>query len=202
MTIASGLPTYQDLETTIEKIVAMKVARWSFPGMDTDDISQEIRLICFQALQKYDLSKEGKGVFYFLAKCVDNRLYNHGRGIYFDNNPPCTRCPDYNKVTKICCGSPRKSEYDLRMARRRAIDNPISLHSAASEDESISDILYGTNTYIGSSTGVVDLDEHISDLLHSDLLDYYQLIKNGNSNDVPITIRRKIRDAVRRITNE
>lgn len=201
---ASGLPTYEDLHVTIEKIVAMKSSRWSFPGMDSDDIAQEVRLLCFQALQKYDPEKEGKGVFYFLVKCVDNGLYNKGRGIYFDNNPPCMRCPDYNKATKICCGSPRKAEYDARMARRRAIDNPMSLHGSDST-ASTSDFEpspFEIKTAVGSITGVINLDEHIQEKLDPELVPHYMTMVNGGEGDVPIAIRRQIREMVKEILDE
>lgn len=198
-TVSSGLlPSYEELQPTIEKLVAMKMARWKFPGMEPDDIAQEVRILCFLALQKYDPLKEGKGVFYFLAKCVDNGLYNKGRGIYFDNNPPCVRCPDYNRETKECCGSQRKKDYDMRMARRRAIDNPVSLNgsdgSKENEDTSSS---FEFTTAVGSATGLVDLDAHIRDHLEPQLVPHYEALASGDASTVPMSARRQVREAIK-----
>jgi len=199
--VVSGMPTYESLEVTIEKIVAMKASTWSFPGMDPDDIAQEVRLLCFQALQKYDPAKEGKGAFYFLAKCVDNGLFNKGRGIYFDNNPPCTRCPDYDRKNKICCGSQRKIDYDIRMARRRAIDNPTSLYGNVANDDFDSSP-FGRETAIGSTTGVVDLDEHIKEVLEPHLVQDYEAMASGDPSEVSMAAKREIREVVRRVMEE
>lgn len=200
LNMIEGLPSYGDVEETIEKIVAIKCARWSFPGCDSDDIAQEVRLICFKALQKYDPSKENKGIFYFLAKSVDNGLYNLGRGIYFDNNPPCTRCPNYNKVTKECCGSDKYVQYRKRMDRRRAIDNPKIFSSLVdnNNDDSNKDSA-GLEKMESSLTGVIDLDEHIRTNLEPELIPHYYEMVSGQISLVPPRIKRKIRDRIREI---
>jgi hypothetical protein len=201
---ASGIcaPTYKELEETIEKIVSLKVSRWTFPGYEPDDIAQEVRLLCWQALKKYDHSKEGKGVFYFLAKCVDNGLYNKGRGIYFDNNPPCRRCPKYDPARpKECCGSQRMIDYQNRMARRRAIDNPCSLYAGMGDSGGVCET-FEFRTAIGSTTGAINLDVEIRSHLGNDLVPYYEQMISGNTADVPIVIRRQIREVVREIVDK
>jgi hypothetical protein len=196
-------PTYDDLEETIEKIVSMKVARWTFPGHDSDDIAQEVRVFCWQALKKYDFAKEGKGVFYFLTKCVDNGLYNKGRGVYFDNNPPCKRCPDYDpQRPRECCGSQRMIDYQNRMAQKRAIDNPCSLFSMPDNQNGATEA-FEYRTSVGSLTGMVNLDLEIRANLDEDLIPFYEAMLNGDYTDVPISIKRQIREAVKEIiTNE
>ncbi len=93
---------YYDVEDLVETIVHMKKGKYAFPGHDSEDLAQDIRLICWEALNKFDQNKLGKSVFHFVARCVDNALYNKFRGVYLDNNPPCLRCPMYIKETKEC----------------------------------------------------------------------------------------------------
>lgn len=193
-----GLPSYDDVQDIIEKIVAIKCARWSFPGCDSDDIAQEVRILCFKALQKYDPAKENKGIFYFLAKSVDNGLYNKGRGVYFDNNPPCTRCPEYNKETKECCGSERYLKYRKNMERRRAIDNPIIFSSVVDKGDGEEGVESLEQCEV-SSTGFIDLDEHIRTNLDPDLIGYYDDMVSGQVSLVPSRIKRKIRNQIREI---
>jgi hypothetical protein len=198
--MTEGLPSYSDVEDTIEKIVVIKCARWKFPGHDSDDIAQEIRMICFKALQKYDPSKENKGIFYFLAKSVDNGLYNMGRGIYFDNNPPCTRCPDFNKETKECCGSQRYVDYKKRMERRRAIDNPLIFSSVVDNgDNDTGRESAGLEKMESSLTGLVNLTDHIEAHLEEDLVPHFHEMVSGQISLVPPRIRRKIRERVKDI---
>ena len=103
MTETNGL-SYADNHDLIETIVSMKKKKYNFPGVDPEDTAQDIRIICWEALKKFDSDKVGKSVFHFVARCVDNALYNKFRGVYLDNNPPCLRCEHYIKETKVATG--------------------------------------------------------------------------------------------------
>lgn len=75
--VASGVvPTYEDMKVDIERIVSMKAGKYKIPQWEMEDIAQEIRLVAFKALQSFDMSKNHKGPFYFIARCVDNYLIN------------------------------------------------------------------------------------------------------------------------------
>jgi len=187
----------------VETIVSMKQKKYNYPGVDPEDLAQDIRLLCFEAIEeKYDPSKVGKSVFHFVARHVDNRLYNKFRGVYLDNNPPCLRCPEYNKKEKSCnideVGCSRIVQYRDRMARRRAIDAPLSYHSRPQDDEN-DDFLNNESLSVGSLTGVLDLDETLRASIDPDLLDAYTLMSNGSSDQVPAHIRQKVQDSVREI---
>lgn len=72
----SGIISYETLQEDIEKLVSMKCGLYSIPGYDREDISQEIRMMCLKALEKYEPSKNHSTPFNYLARCVDNRLRN------------------------------------------------------------------------------------------------------------------------------
>lgn len=74
---ASGSgPSYESLQVDIERLVSMKAGTYKIPGYDREDIAQEIRLVAFKALAKYDAKKNHSTPFHFIARCVDNYLIN------------------------------------------------------------------------------------------------------------------------------
>lgn len=199
----SGL-SYYDVEDMVETIVNMKKAKYQFGGTDPEDLAQEIRLICWESLQKFDQSKVGKSVFHFVARCVDNALYNKFRGIYLDNNPPCLRCPEYIKETKQCAiqesGCTRIVQYRDRMARRRAIASPLSYNNATPESNDCP-ILHD-NMSVGSTTGACDLDDTFRSSLDPNLVPYYDKMISGHENEVPAHFKRLVQTQVRLIMEE
>jgi hypothetical protein len=201
----SGLH-YSDHEDLVETIVSMKRAKYSFPGVDADDLGQDIRLMCWQAIeQKFDPDKLGKSLFHFVARVVDNALYNKFRGVYLDNNPPCLRCPEYIKETKQCrieeVGCDRIVQYRDRMARKRAIAAPLS-YNANLDSDGENDFSHHESLSVGSATGVHDLDDSLRTALDPNLVMYYDLMVKGLSEQVPLHIRRLIQQQVRLILDE
>lgn len=201
----SGSISYSEAEDVIEKIVSIKKNKFNFPGTDTEDLAQEIRLICLEALSNFDPSKLGKSVFHFVARCVDNRLYNKFRGVYLDNNPPCLRCEHYHRQTKTCkideVGCTRIVQYRDRMAKRRAIDAPLSYNSFLDAEET-ADYSQHDSLSQPSNTGICDLDEDLKSQLDEYLLPYYDQMVNGELDEVPDTYVRIIQTQVRAIIKE
>jgi hypothetical protein len=192
----SGI-AYEDATSLVETIVSLKKKKYQFPGVDAEDMAQDIRVICWEALSRFDQAKLGKSVFHYVARCVDNRLYNNFRGVFLDNNPPCLRCPEYIKATKECrideVGCDRIVQYRERMSRRRAIAAPTSYSILDdSEDSSEPDALT-----VGSTTGVSDLSDTLRAALTEDLKSYYDLIVAGHSDKVPPSAVKAIQQIVR-----
>ena len=192
----SGI-AYEDATSLVETIVSLKKKKYQFPGVDSEDIAQDIRVICWEALQRFDHDKLGKSIFHYVARCVDNRLYNQFRGVFLDNNPPCLRCPEYIKETKECrideVGCDRIVQYRERMSRRRAIAAPTSYSILDdSEDSSEPDALT-----TGSTTGVSDLSDTLRAALTEDLKPHYDKIVAGFASQVPPNIVKTIQQIVR-----
>jgi len=72
-------PTYESLATDIERIVSMKASKYKIPSFEREDIAQEIRMVAFKALQKWDSEKNHSTPFHYIARCVDNYLINKRR---------------------------------------------------------------------------------------------------------------------------
>lgn len=201
---SSGIE-YNSVQDLVETIVSMKKSKYNFPGVDPEDLAQDIRIICWQSLEKFDSEKVGKSVFHYVARCVDNRLYNKFRGVYLDNNPPCLRCDDYIKETKSCrideVGCDRIKSYRERMARKRAIAAPLSYNSFLDADSS-ADYTEHSSLSVESTTGVCDLDDTFRHELDDMLVPYYDLMIHGNMEQVPVHYRRMIQRQIRTIIEE
>ena len=202
---ASGL-TYDNAQDLVETIVSMKKTKYNYPGVDPEDLAQDIRLMCWEALeQKFDSAKLGKSVFHFVARVVDNGLYNKFRGVYLDNNPPCLRCPEYIKETKSCAideiGCDRIVSYRDRMARKRAIASPLS-YNAHLDTEGDQDFTHHASMSVGSLTGVCDLDDILRSELDDVLVPYYEQMLRGEGEMVPVHYRRMIQRQVKLILEE
>jgi len=202
--VGSGIP-YEDAIELVETIVSMKKAKYNFPGVDPEDLAQDIRVICWEALSKFDPKKLGKSVFHFVARCVDNRLYNQFRGVYLDNNPPCLRCPEYIKETKGCrideVGCDRIVSYRDRMARKRVIAAPLS-YNAFLDADSEADFTQHASMSVGSTTGVCDLDDTLRNELDEILIPYYEKMLCGDIDSVPVHFRRMVQRQVKLILEE
>jgi hypothetical protein len=55
----SGLPAYNEISDIVEALVNTEGRRYPIPGMDHEDIAQEIRLECIRVMQHYDASRIG-----------------------------------------------------------------------------------------------------------------------------------------------
>ena len=204
-TSASGLiqPTYDELEDIIEAVVLLKKNKYQFPGVDSEDLSQDIRLMCWDCLSRYDINKVGRSIFNYLARHVDNRLYNQFRGVYLHNNPPCLRCPEYIKETKSCrineVGCDRIKQYRAKMARKRNIAQPFSYHQPLDEDNGV-DFTSHCTMSVESSTGVCDLDDSFRSVLEPELIPYYENLVSGRP--IPDKFRLQIQRRIKVVLDD
>jgi len=202
--IPSGIyELYQTNQDLIENLVKNKTSRClNFPGETWNDAAQQIRLICFEALVKFDLKLNTPKVLYgYLAKCVDNRLYNIYRGLYLDNNPPCNRCELWEKTSKTCLvlasGCERIISYKERIKKKRQLYNPQSLGTVfAHDDDDTTPHIF----YEDTSNSAWELDMSIRDVLSQeldgdDLLYYYDKLKNGDS--IPKSKQKRLQELLK-----
>lgn len=190
--VASGTPSYADVANVIEALVHTEGRRYPIPGMDFDDIAQEIRLECIRVLQYYDPSRIGPSAYKFLQTCVRNFLYNQRRGIWVPNNPPCVRCPLWDKMRKLCTidevGCDKIVQYRQNMATKAALRQPATLEFDIMDDQQEQEI------------AATVLDQSIRAALPAHLVEYYDKMLLGEK--VPARVKRQIREIATGVIND
>ena len=132
------IPSYADVSDIVEALVNIEGRRSPIPGMDFEDTAQEIRMECVRVLNFYDSTRIGPSPFKYLQTCVRNFLYNQRRGIWVPNNPPCVRCPLWDKMRRICTidevGCDKIVLYRENMATKAALRQPAPLEIDVMDD--------------------------------------------------------------------
>ena len=189
---ASGTPSYADVADVIEALVYKEGRRYPIPGMDFEDIAQEIRMECIRVLHSYDATRIGPSPYKYLQTCVRNFLYNKRRGIWVPNNPPCVRCPLWDKIKKTCTidevDCDKIVQYRKNMATKAAIRQPNSLEFDITDDQHEE----GLNALV--------LDQSIRNALPSHLVLYYERMLLGEK--IPARIKKQIRDIATGVIND
>jgi len=187
---ASGtLASEPEISGVIEVIAIQESRMAGRSHMEIDDLQQEIRLACVKALAKFDPTRIGPSPYAFLKRCAQNHLYNLNRGTYVPNNPPCARCPLWDKLNKTCTineeGCDKIVEYRKNMEAKAAIKHPDHL---------------GDHDTIDGTNGAIDafiLDSSIRDVLPSNLIPDYNLMVSGRADEISARNRTRIRKLVR-----
>lgn len=187
--LPSGVICYEDITNIVEALINTEGRRYPIPGMEHEDIAQEIRLECIRVLPFYDASRIGPSPYKYLQTCVRNFLYNMRRGIWVPNNPPCVRCPLWNKVLRICTidevGCEKIVQYRSNMAIKADLRRPATI------DEDM--------FTVNENDSLVLLDQSIRGSLPTNLIVHYDKLINGEK--VTNRIKKQIRLIVTEIIN-
>ena len=186
---------YEKVSGLIESIIFTEGKKHPHIGFEFDDIAQEIRLICIKALSSFDPTRIGPSAFKYLQTCTHNHLYNMNRGTFVPNNPPCARCPLWDKLNRKCEeneeGCDKILQYRKRMANKAALKNPTN-----NIEDNFND--FKTHSDIDSFI----LDHSIRQKLPSYLLiDYYKMLA-GSSDKVSLRHKSQIRKIVKKLMQD
>ena len=187
----SGTPTYGDISDIVEALVNTEGRRYPIPGYDHDDIAQEIRVECLRVLPYFDASRIGPSPYKYLQTCVRNFLYNMRRGIWVPNNPPCVRCPLWDRVRRTCTieeiGCDKIVQYRENMAAKADLRKPSSLEDDVSDN------------YHDEQAEAMLLDQSIRGVLSQRLIPFYEKMLIGEK--ITARVKREIRLIVAEIIN-
>lgn len=188
MIAASGIYFHE----VIEAIVYTEGVNYLIPDMSFDDIAQEIRLECLRVLPAYNPERIGPSPYNYLKTCVKNKLYNLRRGIYVPNNPPCNRCPLWDKGSKECriseIGCKEIKSYRKMMAAKASLKSPRKLDGES--------FCVTTGKTLGDQEARM-LHEDIKQILPDKLIPDYEKMVFGDASKVSANNKRKIREIVR-----
>jgi len=192
---SSGQLEYGDIHDIVEALIYTEGRKNPIPGLSHDDIAQEIRLECLRVLASYDSTRIGSSPYKYFQVCIRNRLYNMRRGIYVPNNPPCSRCVLWDKENKECkiseVGCKDIIDYRRNMATKASLRVPGSIEAAVEP-----------NAGRGLDIDAKILDHDIRVRLPIMLIDKYELMLAGCSDQVSPRDKRRIREVVKRILQD
>ena len=182
----------------IESIATMLAPYFTFGYYDREDIEQEIRLMCLDALGRFDESK-GASLRTFLIVHSKNRLITLKRDKLCRIFPPCGSCKDWNKIDDSCMRHTTKNECVDYVRWNRATSDKHSLFalSEISEDDMYYDFNIIEELF---NRELLDyIDENIPAKYRQDYLNY---IENGKiKNYAKQNIVRIIKDLAKDYVN-
>lgn len=188
---------YHSVSGVIERVVLSRVYRTQIPDIPPEDLAQEIRLKCFLAIDRFDASRIGPNPFNYFATVADNHIYNLRRGTWVPNNPPCLRCPCWDKENKTCIINEEGCEKIVKYRQNMRIRATLRSPAVQPESEEYNSEYFAGSRYVEDDIDAFVLDEHIRRRLPTSLLKYYSILVSGQ--EVPHPIKRRIRRCVKEI---
>lgn len=187
-------PKYSDIEHIVEYLVKTKSRAASFDCYSPEDIGQEIRIICFRALDHFDITrvKEDKWQNFF-GRCVDNGLKNLKRDKFLRTSPPCKKDCEFlhgdeyldNALGAVC---KRWLRFRKNLQRKIKIRHPIPI-------DIIGDNIKDTSHE--KEIEASDLEKHLLSSIPSFLRGNLRLMLDGKAKLVPRKEKKKIQELVR-----
>ena len=189
--VAASTPSYADVSDIVEALVHTEGRRSPIPGMDFEDTAQEVRMECVRVLQFFDASRIGSSPYKYLQTCVRNFLYNQRRGIIVPNNPPCVRCPLWDKMKRTCTidevDCDKIVQYRENMLVKRSLRQPASLEIDVTDDSHEQEL------------NATLLDRSIRESLSPHLIEFYDKMLLGEK--IPPRHKRHIREIAMGVIN-
>lgn len=187
--------SYEEISSIVEYLVKVKSNNHVFDCYNEDDIGQEIRLICFKALNHFDSDKVEKSKrVNFFGRCVDNALHNLKRDKYIRYSNPCNGdCEllhgEDEELGKVC---KKWRKHQEKIKRKKNIKHPISI-------EILGDI---KDTQFEKIIEMEDIKMYLLSNIDSSLRQGLLDILSGNKKSVSSRDKKKIQIFVRRMLLE
>jgi hypothetical protein len=199
--------TEQQVLEIIERCVGILSGKFRFGYYELEDIKQEARLMALEVIPKFD-PKKNKTLDNLIYIHLRNRLVNFKRNNYKRNEPPCIKCPFYDKYlkksTNQCAAFADKLECDLfsKFTTKNEAREKLAVGAYESKDISNRELITGSCTdYDETSENVSfsELTKLIDEKLDVSLRgDYLRLLAGAPLSKVK---KDKVRNEVLKILN-
>lgn len=190
--IAVSGVSYSDHEEIIEKIAKAKAYQYGPIGFfGIEDIKQEVRLKCWEALRNKYNTERGTNVYAFLSVCADHRIKDIKRSVMYKHNKPCLRCPFWNAAAassgvhdcmvywdKMDCE--RYAKHERYVQAKLSSSHPIDIDGERIEDK-----------VSFRHSDKVDLIDFIETRLPSTLMPSFAHFKANNYNPKSLKVRER-----------
>lgn len=186
---------YEDIEDVVEYLVRTKAYNYTFDCYTQDDIAQEIRIICFNALNKLDPErvKDGK-LKNFFGRCVDNGLKNLKRDNYVRASTPYRK-----KFHELDNGddSPEAQEIRKKFAHhQKGVKRKLAIRHAAPID-GLAELI--NHERFQKEMEYKDLERYLLEKAPDDVLAPLKLILSGKAKEVSRKEKRKVQQFVKKL---
>lgn len=108
MKIPAGY-TEESVAEVIIPIIKRFARKFAFPPHSTEDMEQEGWLFAIEGLKNYDGERP---LYKFLHVHIRNRYTNFLRDNFYRAEPPCIKCPLYDKIKDQCLGFAEREDCD------------------------------------------------------------------------------------------
>jgi hypothetical protein len=187
--------TYGDIEEIVEYLVKTKAYGYTFDCYTQDDIAQEIRIICFNALNKLDPErvKDGK-LQNFFGRCVDNGLKNLKRDNYVRASSP------YRKKFHALDENDKSEEAEEIREKfahhQKGVKRKLAIRHATPID-GLAELI--NNKRFEKEMEYKDLERFLIEKASDDILVPLKLILSGRSKEVSRKEKRRVQQFVKNL---
>ena len=189
---------YEDITDIVEYLVKTKSHNYTFDCWNEEDIAQEIRIICFKALDHFDVSRVKPDKWKnFFGRCVDNGLKNLKRDNYIRYSPPCRGDCGFlhdDERTNANIGTVCKKwlRFKANLQKKIRVLHPIPIDVIG---DSVRDV--DTNDEVDAK----DLENHLISQMPEELKTPLIKMLDGRTKEVSRKDKQKVREYVDRILN-
>lgn len=175
---------YSDIEHIVEYLVRVKSKQHTFDCWDIEDIAQEIRIICFNAIPQFDFAraKDEKHMVNYFGRCVDNRLQNLKRDNYIRYDS-LGKTIDEEKINKSL----------EKIQRQKNIKHPINIEQAKNMPYKLD---------VECQVMANDMRDHLLSEIDEELKEPLAKIMDGAKKEVGVKTRKKIQTTVKEILED
>jgi len=190
--------TYQDIEPIVEYLVKTKSHTYAFGTFGADDIAQEIRIICLNALGKVDPDRVVDGKLQnFFGRCVDNGLKNLKRDNYVRATSPYKK-----KFEQLDENDDSEEAREIRAKwerHQKNVKRKLAIRHASPIDD-MSELL--KNERFQREMEYKDLERYLLEKATDDLIVPLKLILCGKVKEVSRSEKRRVQQFVKKTLDE
>jgi len=187
--------TYADVEHVVEYLVKSKAYGYTFDCYAADDIAQEIRIICFNALPKFDPDKVKDGKLQnFFGRCVDNGLKNLKRDNYVRASTPYRK--KFNQLDDDDKSEEAEEIREKFAHHQTGVKRKLKIRHASPIDGKVELI---KNERLQKEMEYKDLERYLIEKASDDILVPLKLILSGRTKEVSRKEKRRVQQFVKKL---
>lgn len=187
--------SYDDIKDIVEYLVKAKSSSYAFSHYSPEDIGQEIRIICMNALAKFNPERvEPEKWQNYFGRCVDNGLKNLKRDNYVRTSSPYKK--RYEELSALDEGEDAQKVRALYEKFQRGIKQKLGIIHAK-PIEGIEDLLKSDKFLLEME--YKDLEKYLLDAAEKNIEKPLRLLLEGKVKEVSKKEKKKVQAFVNKM---